>query len=270
MSGTKRWIEQNAVGFGGVGFMVTGVGQWVSQPFTVARHVPGGNVTWTQYLGRGPERATYDLVFGSVDDFHAFKAMLGRTSDLVLRADTAAVPTAEPFVAGGQAFDLLRGVLLETLDLGSVRYEGDGVVRCRATFLSTASDAPASGRAASYVPDAGAFFDMNTVGRPTGPTVVVAALSRVIPSAIRTSATLARSIIARIEAQLPISPTNLIPAAIRAQKTNATRVILGVAILATRGSTRAIPAVLASSINAVTGTVSTNRIVTTTGVVVRA
>ena len=57
--------------------MVTGSGQWTSEPTTVLRRVPGGSTAYRQFLGRGPETATYDLAFASVDEFADFKLLQG-------------------------------------------------------------------------------------------------------------------------------------------------------------------------------------------------
>jgi hypothetical protein len=135
----RRWIDSHAVGFEDIPFMVIGTAQWESEPLTVLRRVPGGNVSYRQYLGRGPETVTYELVFASIDEYHDFKLLQGATGTLTLRADTAALNDRGAASIAGVHYDRLTDVHFVGIETGSTEYRV-GSVRCRATFERAVSE----------------------------------------------------------------------------------------------------------------------------------
>lgn len=140
MSGMRQWVDTHAVSFGDVSFMVTGTAQWESESLTVTKRIPGGNSSVTQFLGRGPETVTYDLVFASLDEFHTFKQRQGSTGTLTLTADTAALADRGPAVIAGIRYDRLTDVTLLQIEPGSTQFGRNGIVRCQATFQRAPSE----------------------------------------------------------------------------------------------------------------------------------
>lgn len=131
----RTWIDDHAVSFGGVSFMVLSGGQWATAATTVIRRVPGGNRFWVQFLGEGPETAVYTLKFASIDEFQAFKRLQGTAGILTLQADVAAVGARNPALIAGVPYDRLGDVVLTTIDSASVQYQNGGTVTCQATFV---------------------------------------------------------------------------------------------------------------------------------------
>lgn len=140
MSSLQRWIDSHAEGFGDVAFMVTGDGQWASEALTVTRRIPGSNNFITQYLGRGPETVSLELMLATPEEFHNLKSLTGQSGTLTVLAGYTALPDLDPAVIAGDDYERIADVVLtdvkaKTTDLG-------GIVTCDATFIRAASDTP--------------------------------------------------------------------------------------------------------------------------------
>lgn len=233
-----RWVESNAVGFGPVGFMVFGTGQWMSDAKTIIRAVPGGTAVWTQFMGRGPEMVQYDAQFDSVADFTIFKTLIGTTNTLIVRADTAALSSTRPVALGGVGYDQIDDVLLAGIDPGSVQYIGNGITRCKLTFVRTVSDAPGT-RADVFLPPVGFDESQARVDSAPGQPAVIVSLVRVVPSSVVASTTRSRLVASAVVVAVPPSLTVIVPSAVRVAATTQRAIPTTVRVAATR--TRVLP-----------------------------
>lgn len=150
VSRMRQWVDAKAVAFlaetgpnagASVAFKITGGAQWGSEAKTARRSVPGSNVEYVQYLGRGSESVDYELKLASIEEFHTLKALMGATGTLTIAADVAALTDRASAVIGGERYDRLGDVTLLSIDPSSAQYFPGGVCSCTATFLRAASDA---------------------------------------------------------------------------------------------------------------------------------
>ena len=129
-------IEAEYVSFGDVPFRVRitgGWSDWAGETYVVTRHIPGSDLSITQYLGRGPDRVTYELMFSSAERFRQFRALVGTEQTLILAGDAAAVESTT-VVFSDRVYQKIENVLLVDIDRGSVERLGGHVIVCSATF----------------------------------------------------------------------------------------------------------------------------------------
>lgn len=114
-----------------------GMPDWSAPFLTVARHVPGSNITKVQTLGKGALTVTYRLQLDSIEDFLALQALQGTTATLRVVGDTVTVPGTFIRVVDETFVDIPQVTLIS---LGNVVVMPETrEVDCDAIFLKQAA-----------------------------------------------------------------------------------------------------------------------------------
>lgn len=134
-TGLQAWVDNHAIGFETVPFMIVGRGQWLAAGKVIQFEIPGSNRTITQHMGLGPYKVAYELKLASLDDYRALQLLQGSEGTLTLFPDTAGLPTTTVIIAG-QRYERVTAVLAL---LGDPLWSR-AAVECTATFTVDAAD----------------------------------------------------------------------------------------------------------------------------------
>lgn len=139
MTTVAEAIVARAVAFAGVPLFIirsnddltTPLPEWEQELDIAQQRIPGGNITYTQILGRSPYRVTYDVLCGTHDDFRAMRAQLGNAGRLTISNIATTLDGVQELILD-EPYVHLDGVLLTALS--EITLENDEYVRCQASF----------------------------------------------------------------------------------------------------------------------------------------
>lgn len=129
--------------FGGVNFGIywggdpEGMPDWSAPFLTVARHVPGSNITKVQTLGKGALTVTYRVQLDTIEDFLALQALQGTSQTLRVVGDTVTVPGTFIQVVDETFVDISEVTLMGITNVVVIPETRE--VDCDAIFLRQAS-----------------------------------------------------------------------------------------------------------------------------------